>query len=463
MSLLGIDLGSGSCKGVVFDNSGVSLAQETREYSTYSLHPKMAEMDADCFWEAVVFICRQLAEKVGGQNIEALCVSSHGETIIPVDKDGNAISPAIMNSDNRADEQARRWERIPGRNRIYEITGLPLHAMYSLNKILWLKEHEPELYSRAERFVSVGDFILQKLGLPPYTDYSLASRTMAFDIRKKDWSEEILQYAGIDRSRFAIPMPAGQLVGKLSASTASLLGLRAGTAVALGGHDQPCGALGSGVMNSGEVADSAGTYECLTAVSSEPVNTPEALSFSLNSYCHVVPDRYVTLAFFPAGIVSRWFVEQLCFEDEANARRVNKRVFEILDAKMQEVCPGPSGLLMTPHFIGSGNPYFDVSAAGALYGLTPQVTRHHLYKAIYEGIACELRINTGVLEKICGVFSAVQISGGNARSRFTVELRAAMTQKAFQILECSDTVCLGAAMLAGVACGVYASAQEAAE
>lgn len=461
MSLLGIDIGSGSCKGVVFDYFGEILASASYEYSTYSPGPNMAEINPEIFWEAVIKITRQLAAAVANNPIEALSISSHGETIIPIDRFGNAVSPAIMNSDNRAVEQSIWWEKALGREKIYEITGLPLHTMFALNKIMWLKQYKPDVYAKTERFVSVEDYIIIKMGLPPYTDYSIASRIMAFDIVKKKWSEEILKCADINEEKLSIPIASGERAGKLSLTIANILGLREGTIVGMGGHDQPCGALGSGVINKGEVSDSAGTYECLTAVTENPGNTEKALKYSLNSYCHVIQDRYVTLAFFPAGLVSRWFIEQFCYEDKMQAELQNKSTFDILYENTQRVSPGPTGLCITPHFVGSCNPYWDVRATGVMAGLTPQITRYHIYKAIYEGIACELAINVKALEEIIGSFKSIKINGGNAKSTFTVQLRADLTEKKIHVLNTTEAVCQGAAMLAGMAAGIYISGEDA--
>lgn len=461
MSLLGIDLGSGSCKGVVFDYGGKILAQASEEYSIYSPAPGMAEINPEVFWEAVVKVTRRLSAMVDSDPVEALSISSHGETFIPVLDNGDAAGPAVMNSDNRAAEQSRWWENTLGREKIYEITGLPLHPMFALNKILWLRENNPEAYSIADRFVSVGDFILGKMGLPHYTDYSLASRVMAFDIAKKEWSGEILYAAGISEDKLGIPLPSGEAAGKLSKEAASALGLKEGTAVAVGGHDQPCGALGSGVIDEGDVSDSAGTYECLTAVSKKPGNTAMALAYRLNSYCHVVPDRYVTLAFFPAGVISRWFIEQFCFEDKYLAEKQGKRIYEILDESMEKVAPDPTGLCITPHFVGSCNPYWDAKATGVMAGFTPRITKYHMYKAIYEGIACELAINARVLQEVIGPFDNIRINGGNARSSFTVQLRADLTGKTLYTLSSSEAVCQGVAILAGIAAGVYKDAADA--
>jgi len=461
MSLLGIDIGSSSCKGVVFSAGGMELARESQSYSPTIIGSAMVEIDAVVFRDAVFNVIRLLSERVEHDPIQAFAISSHGETTIPVDKNGNATYRAIMNSDNRAEVEVEWWDKTFGKEEIYKITGLPLHAMFALNKIMWIRKHKPEVYAKTERFLSVGDYLLTQFGLPPFTDYSLACRTMAFDINNLCWSETILDHCGLPKEKLGIPMPSGIIVGRLSKDIASLLSLMDGTVVALGGHDQPCGALGAGAINTGDVADSAGTYECMSAVSEKAMNSSLALKHSLNSYCHVVPDRFVTLAFFPAGLVSSWFINQFCYEDKIIADKASKDLFELLHENITKHCPGPTRLNITPHFVGACTPHWNVRAKGTIAGLTPEITRYHIYKAIHEGIACELAINVNALEETVGNFSGMSITGGNSRSPFSVQLRADITGKSFHILKINESVCLGAAILAGISVGIYKNAADA--
>ncbi len=172
---------------------------------------------------------------------------------------------------------------------------------------MWLREHRPELYSKTDRFLSVTDFIHTKLGLPPYIGYSLASRFLAFDVNKNAWSDEILDAVGIKARQLPLPVPAGTIAGNLSREAADALGISQGTPVVVGGHDQACGALGAGVIESGRVSDSMGTYECLVAASDAPKLGEKAFAARLNSYSHVVPGKFLTLAYFPSGIMVQWY------------------------------------------------------------------------------------------------------------------------------------------------------------
>jgi len=225
--------------------------------------------------------------------------------------------------------------------------------------------------------------------------------------------------------------------------------------VVVGGHDQPCGAVGMGAIAPGMVVDSMGTYECLTAVGSEPSLGETALRASLNSYCHVVPGQYVTIAYFPSGIMVRWFCENFC---AAETEERGEGVHEHLEGKAP---PGPTGLCVVPHLIGSANPHFDPRATGVIVGLTQTTDRYRIYKGIVEGLACELGIIAEMLSEAVGEFDEIRCTGGGARSRLGLRLRAALTGKGMQTLESPEAVCLGAALLAGVSAGTYGSLGEA--
>jgi xylulokinase len=414
----------------------------------------MAEIDPAAFWKAVVAVVREVAAAAGasGDSVQALCISSHGETFIPVNGAGAPVGSAIMNIDNRAVEEAAWWERTFGRERLYQLTGIPPHPMYALPKIRWLQLHRRDLFRSAARFVGPSDYVLQRMGLPAVTDYSLVSRWMAFDIRKHRWSDEILAAADLSSRSLPEAVPAGTLAGRLGPDAARELGLAAGTAVAVGGHDQPCAGLGSGAIDPGTVSDSAGTYECLSCASPEPCLGPVAMKASLNSYCHVVPDRYVTLAFFPSGIVVRWFLDRLAGAEAARAAAAGADPHAWFEARMPE---GPTGICVTPHLIGACNPHWNARASTAVVGLTPSSDVFSLYKGILEGIACEFSLNAATLAEATGAFSRVRIAGGGAGSRFGLRLRAALSGRSVETLRNPEAVCLGAAILAGVSAGVY--------
>jgi xylulokinase len=463
MSLLAIDIGSSRCKAVVFAVTGKILTRHACAYTPEFPAPSHAEINPECFWQAVCN-CSQAVSKNLSDPVRALCLNSHGETFVAVNGHNQAIAPAILNQDSRATEETVWLERTCGRKRLFEITGLVAHPMYPIPKFLWLRKHRPDIVAGSVRFLSVIGYVLSRFGLPAYIDYSLASRYLAFDIRQRRWSDEILAAAEINSESLPIPLPAGTIAGTLDTSVASQLGLSPGTIVVMGGHDQPCGALGVGAIGSGRVADSMGTYECLLAASDQPSLTDAALAASLNSYCHVVPDKFVTLAYFPSGIMIKWLHDLLYPEgvldedwDPSYAESIHYAALE------QEAPAGPTGLCITPNLIGTCNPDFNPHARGIISGLSANTTRSHIYKGVLEGLACELSDMTDILANAVGEFRDVYVTGGGSRSALGLQLRAALTGRRLHVMECPEAVCLGGAILAGVACGEYGSLQEAVE
>lgn len=458
MSLMGVDIGSSRCKAVVFESSGRVVAESVTEYQAEFPGPAMVEMDAEVLWQAAATAVRTAASQSGDDPVEAVGLSSHGETFVPVDARGEAMGPAVLNADNRATAESKWWEELLGRKRIFEITGMIAHPMYPMAKIRWMRTHQPALFASASRFVGISEYFLLKLGMEPIVGYSLASRFMAFDVRAREWSAEMLEAAELSAERLPVPAPAGTSAGKLSRAAAGELGLRPGTPVVVAGHDQPCGALGVGAIQQGMVANSIGTWECLTAVGEEPSLDEAALAGSVNSYCHVVPDQYITIAYFPSGMMVKWFCDNFCGEDAAEARERGVDLYGLLEERSPE---GPTGLCVTPHLVGSANPHFDPRATGVIVGIGQTTDRYALYRGILEGLACELAIVSEMLAGVVGEFDTIRCTGGGARSRLGLELRAAMTGRRMQTLEIAEAVCLGAALLAGLAAGAYGSLEEA--
>jgi len=467
MSLLAVDIGSSRCKAVAFAVTGEILAQHASAYAPEFLAPARAEINPERFWQAVC-ACSQAVSRNLSDPVRALCLSPHGETFVPVNGQNEAVASAVLNQDNRATEETVWLERTFGRRQLFEITGLVAHPMYPVPKILWLRKHRRDILASSVRFISVIGYVLLRLGLPPYIDYSLASRYLAFDVRKCRWSEEILTATEISAECLPIPVPAGTIAGKLDAAASSQLGLSPGTMVVMGGHDQPSGALGVGAIGAGRVADSMGTYECLLGASDRPSLTDAALAASLNSYCHVVPGKFVTLAYFPSGIMMKWFhgllYGEVCGESAIAEGGDLSDVESLHYATLERNAPaGPTGLCITPNLIGTCNPDFNPQARGIISGLGPNTTRSQIYKGILEGLACELSQMTEVLACAVGEFPDVYVTGGGSRSALGLQLRAALTGRRLHVMKCPEAVCLGGAILAGVASGEYGSLREAVE
>jgi len=463
MSLLAVDIGSSACKAVVFAADGKTLDQHSLAYTPQFPRPSFAEMNPDIFWDAVCCCCRTVSKDLNDP-VRALSLSSHGETFVPVDSHGSPLGSAILNQDSRAIDESKWCEDAIGRQALFRITGLFAHPMYPIPKILWLRKHQPEIFATTKCFLSLIGYLLRKMGLPPYVDYSLASRFIAFDIRQHCWSDEILSAVELHKDCLPDPVPAGTIAGKLNSDTATQLGLAPGTPVVLGGHDQPCAALGVGVVGGGRVSDSMGSYECLVAATDAPILTDTALAASLNCYCHVVPDKFATLAYFPSGIMVKWFHDLLyadgSSEAPANSLPENSESshYSFLEAHAPK---GPTGLCVTPHLIGTCNPDFNPRARAVIAGLGSTTDRAQIYKGILEGLACELSIVAQTLTEAVASFKDIYVSGGGTRSALGLQLRAALTGCRLHVMSQQEAVCLGTAILAGCAVGEYASIPQA--
>jgi xylulokinase len=458
MSVLTFDIGSSQCKAILFSASGKILGEEVRAYTYEAPRPSFVEIGVERFWEAICGTSRALKRAAERDPVEVLAMSSHAETFVPVAANGAPVGPAILNMDHRASAEAGWLEQKLGKRHLYDLTGLVVHPMFPIPKTLWLRDHQPETYGSAVRFLNVTAYLLQRLGLPPYVDYSLASRFLAFDVRRQRWSEEILSAADLEAQRLPIPVPAGTVAGKLGAEAASQLGVAAGTQVVVGGHDQACGALGAGAIAPGRVADSMGTYECLTAVSAQPASGDVAFASALNVYCHVVPGMYLALGYFPSGIMVQWFHDLLLQKGGvAGERKQGSGETDLYDWLESRSPQGPSGLLVTPHLIGTCNPDFNPRARAAVIGLSGSSDAGQIYKGILEGLAFELAQIAGLMAKAVGDFTDLYVTGGGSRSPLGLKLRAALTRRRLHVMQSQEAVCLGTAILAGAAAGIFAS------
>jgi len=461
MSLMGLDVGTTGCKAVVFNAEGKILAQAYREYPL--LHPRAgwAELNMEVVLKKVEESIKEASLQARADPIKALSISTQGEAFVPIDEKGNLLTNGPVSFDSRGEEFIEWWRKKLGPERIMKITGMPLHPMFTLNKILWLKKNHPDIYRKAHKFLCCEDLIIYKLGLPPTIDYSLASRTMAFDILKKEWSEEILSLADIEKSLLPDVLPPGTVVGEIPRKIADRLHLRAKVLVVTGGHDQPCGALGAGVMREGVAMDAIGTVECIASVFKKPHLDKKMLDNSFACYPHTVPQFYITLAFnFTGGSLLRWFRDTLGENERERARREGRDVYSIL---IDEASSEPSSLYLLPHFTTTGTPHMDTNSAGAILGLSLDTSRSELIKAILEGISFEMKYNLSLLEEV-GIFvRELRAIGGGSKSRKWLQLKADLYEKKVVSLGVSEAASLGAAILAGVAVGEYKSIEEAVE
>lgn len=367
MSLLGIDVGTTGCKVIAFNTDGRMVAQAYDEYPLNHLQPNWSELDSRVVWEKVSNGICKVASQTKSDPISALSVSSQGEAVTPVSQTGEILDRAITSFDYRATEIAEEIEGKISRLEVMQLTGMPLSGIKTVPKLIWLRRNKPEVYQKTWKFLGFEDFIIYKLGMEPVVDYSLASCTMAFDIVNKKWSDKILALAEINPDLFSRPALSGSIIGEVDPKIAEELGLPKKVVGVAGGHDQPCGALGAGIIREGRVIDATGTVECITPAFNQPVLNRKMLDGHFSCNCHVVDGMYVTLAYVSSGgVILRWYRDNFAESEFELARKRGRSVYDLL---MEQTSNEPSPLLLLPHFSGTGTPYLDAKSKGQFWGL----------------------------------------------------------------------------------------------
>lgn len=459
MPLIGLDVGTTGCKAIVFDAKGRMLGSAFREYGIRCEAPAMAEQDAEHVWSLTCDVLREAAAHSGVKGIKALSVSVQGDAVIPVDRNYHPLHHALLGMDYRSQRQAQACEQQFGGFELFHRTGMRPHPINSLTKMLWLRERAPAVFERAWKFVTYADFILGKLGAEPVIDFTMASRTMAFELMSRRWSEDILAGVGIEAGRLSLPMASGKTVGQIHADLARELGLPVDLMLVTGGHDQTCAAIGAGVVREGLGVVSTGTAEVLSTAFRSPALTRSMFDSFYPCYLHAKDGMYFTFSLnHVGGILLKWYRDNFAAAEIAEAKTEGGDPYPLIDAKMPA---GPSPLMVLPHHNGTGTPWCDLQAKGAILGLTMASTRHDVAKAILEGLTFELLINLQTMKRGGIAVSKLVAVGGGAKSRLWLQLKADILGRPIRTLRCREAACLGAALLAGTAAGIYASLDEA--
>ena len=453
MSLLGLDLGTSICKAAVFRADGHCLAQARREYPTLQPHPGQFELDSKLVWQRTQEVIAEVAAGARQDPITALCVSSFGEAVVPVSRTREILGDSILCADDRGTEYARALEEEIGQEAFYLINPNRLGPQYSLPKLLWLRDNQPALFQRAEHFLLWGDCVGYLLGGDAVTNNSLANRTLLFDIARNDWSERLLAWSGLERSLLGRVVPGGAIVGAVSDAMAAQLGLPGGVQIVAGGHDQCCNALGCGAITAGKAVCGIGTYECITPTFG-PVQQPLAmLAEGLNIEHHLLPDLFVSFLFNQSGALVKWFRDTFAADMRGDADSYAR-----LNAEMPD---DPTGLLVLPHFDPPQWPAYLPDTAGAIIGLHTSTTRGEILKAIMESATLYFVDGIQGLRRMGIDLTECIASGGGARSDAWLQLKADIFNLPFVRTRITEGGLVGAAMLAGLATGVYATPREA--
>lgn len=444
----GFDLGTTGCKIVLYNEKSELLCTYYEEYD--AIHENGChEIDFNAIKASVLSILKKAASDY---KIDALGVTSFGETFAMLDKDDNVLAPSMLYTDPRGAEECAELCKTCGEEYLTLTTGAKPHPMYSISKILWLKNNNQDAFKKCKRILLGQDFIVYTLTGVAQIDYSLAARTGVFDIENKCWLSDVFEKCGVDVSLMSAPVKMGTVAGKIKDELKSELGIDYDILIASGCHDQVAAMIGAGVFDSDTAMDGTGTVECIPVILKEK---PQDLKFYEKGYS-VVPfmdGLYACYALsYSGGCTLKWlrdnFAElehKVCLENGLN-------VYAELDKKVSDKA---TGILILPHFSGAATPYMDSDSKAAFIGITLETTKYDIYKALMEGTSYEMRLNFNTMKPFSGEINEIRATGGGATSDLWLQIKADILNTELTALDCKEVGAAGTTAVTGVACNAY--------
>jgi len=462
MLLLGIDLGSTSLKAVVYDLDGrlvASGSRPTEKFHPSAEHPEWTVWQPEQIWGGIAAAIRDAVGKLADPRaIAAVAVTGMGMDGLPIDQQGGWLYPLISWHDPRTGPQYEWWLEHIGAARGFAIGGNPLWPINSALRILWMAQHEPDVLRRADKWLLIEDFVNFMLCGRRVTDYSMASCTLLFDQRTLSWSDELLRLSGIDRRLLCEALPSGTPIGTVHAAAAAATGLPEGTPVVLGGHDHICGALPVGVIRPGVVLNVTGTWETLLTATAQPILRDELRQAGMTVQAHVAPGLHTIWGGNVASEMLEWFRRQFV-PAGGDASAVS---WDSLLAEAAASPPGAGGVLFLPHMSAASCPIVDPQSLGAFVGLSTRATRGDLLRAIIEGLDYQFAEMVHALRSVLDTpLERFVMVGGATRNAFWMQNKADVLGEPIEVAAVEEATPLGAAMLAGLGVGLYASVEDA--
>ena len=437
--ILGIDIGTGSTKGVALNLSGAVLASSQHHYPIYQPHPNYSEQNPELIWDAFVNCVQDVVNQLK-QAPQAISFSSAMHSLIPMNEQGVALSQMITWADVRSEEIAERIRASAEGETIYKETGTPIHPMSPLCKLIWLRENNAELFNSTYKFVSIKGYIWYKLFNRFETDYSIASATGLFDIKKLVWSDTACKLAGVKQSQLSDTVNTTYVRRGLTKDSVNLLGLPATTAFVIGASDGCCANMGSYVTQPGTAALTIGTSGAVRITGRQPVYNYRAMTFN-----YLLDEKtYVSGgAVNNGGIAVDWLLKKFL-----NQSNLNSGSYESLFKAIDSVPAGSDGLIFLPYLYGERAPIWDANSSGAYLNIQPQHDQNHFLRAALEGICFALNDVLHSLEGTSVEIEQINISGGFITSQTWVQILADITGKKLMVLQSEDASAMGAIFLA---------------
>lgn len=458
--VMGIDVGTGGTRVVIIDARGRMIASATEEHEAFA-SPRVgwAEQHPGDWWRAAQLSIRRALHDSQLRAEEISCAGFSGQMhgAVMLDGAGNVVRPALIWCDVRTQKQCDDLTAEIGRERLIELTANPALANFTLTKLLWTRDNEPENWRRVRSVMLPKDYVRFRLTGKAATDVADASGTLMLDVSRRKWSAEIMRAVGLDESILPALYESPAICARISEAGAEASGLAAGMPVVAGAGDQAAGAVGMGVVRPGTVHATIGTSGVVFASTDRPMTDARG---RLHTFCHAMPNRWHVMGVTQAaGLSLRWFRDNLFREAGNGAADAYARMTE----EAESAPAGAEGLLWAPYLMGERTPHLDPSVRGALVGLTASHTRGHVIRATLEGVAFSLKDTFAIFEEMGIPVGEVRLGGGGARSRLWRRVQAEAYGRPVQILGIEEGAAYGAAILAGVGAGMWPSVEAACE
>jgi xylulokinase len=450
--VLGIDVSTTATKAVLVDESGAVVGIGSAEYAYDVPQPLWSEQDPELWWDGTIAAIRLVLASTGvpGADIAAIGLTGQMHGAVLLDAANAVLRPAILWNDQRTAAECDAIRAAVGRERLIAITGNDALTGFTAPKLVWVRDHEPDIWQRVVHVLLPKDFVRLRLSGEHALDKADGAGTILFDLAARDWSPVILDALGIDPAWMPPTFEGPAVTGTVTAEAAGATGLRAGTPIVAGGGDQAANAVGTGVVSPGTVALSLGTSGVIFAATDRPIFEPDG---RVHAFCHAVPDRWHLMSVMLSAAGSlRWFREALAPDVP----------YADLVAAAVEVPAGSVGLLFLPYLTGERSPHPDPLARGAFVGLTVRHDRRHMTRAILEGVAFGLRDGLDLMTAAgMPAPSEIRVSGGGTASALWRQILADVLGAEIATVNTTEGAAFGAALLAAVGAGWFASVPEA--
>lgn len=458
MHLIGIDVGTGGSRAVVIGTAGKIVASATVEHKPFvSIQTGWAEQDPRDWWRASAAAIRSAITKaaIPAEDIKAVGLSGQMHGAVLLDAADEVLRPAIIWCDQRSARQCENLTAKVGGSRLIELTCNPALTGFTLPKLLWVRDHEPETWQQVRSVLLPKDYVRFRLTGDKATDVADASGTLLLNVAARRWSDEMLDAAEISANVLPRVYESQEVTGSISAKAAEETGLRPGTPVIAGAGDQAAGAVGLGIVRPGMISATIGTSGVVFAATNTPALDPKG---RVHTFCHAIPERWHVMGVTQgAGLSLRWFRDQfgLISTDYGGDP------YDDLTAEAANVPPGADGLLWAPYLMGERTPHLDPYARAALVGLTASHTRAHVVRAILEGVAFSLKDSFEILKELNVPCETIRLGGGGARSELWRQIQADVYGHEVETMAAEEGAAYGVALLAGVAAGAWGSVDAA--